>query len=174
MTSKYNSLQLLRSLRQLLFSFQSRWHNFESNDSRNFLLRPNFALTSTQFFLVAAESANPQLSTNQTEARRFNLREAKGTALIAPLPDPGKTFMIYTAIEILQHLNQIPHGFINHTSWEPQKRPLISLDRETWNAHQLVPWTGPEPVWVELTINNLDSNGHPFHLVTTPPFRSES
>jgi hypothetical protein len=82
--------------------------------------------------------------------------------------------MIYTAIEILNRLKQIPHGFINHTTWVPQSLPLVSLDREIWDAHQLVPWTGSEPVWVELTINNLDSNGHPFHLVRlslhTPSF----
>jgi hypothetical protein len=74
--------------------------------------------------------------------------------------------MIYTAIEVWNHLNNIPHGFINHTYWEPQGLPLLSLDRESWDDHQLVPWTGPEPVWIELTINNIDANGHPFHLVS--------
>jgi len=82
------------------------------------------------------------------------------------LPAPEKTFMIYTAIEVWNHLNNIPHGFINHTYWEPQDLPLVSLGREVWDAHQLVPWTGSEPVRVELTINNIDANGHPFHLVS--------
>lgn len=77
--------------------------------------------------------------------------------------------MIYTAIKILNRLHQIPHGFVNHTTWIPQGAPLVSQDRSTWDTHQLVPWTGPEPVWVELTINNLDSNGHPFHLVCPSP-----
>lgn len=76
--------------------------------------------------------------------------------------------MIYTAIEILNKEHQIPKGFINHTTWEPQSLPLVALDREIWDKHQLVPWTGPEPVWVELTINNIDANGHPFHLVGLP------
>jgi hypothetical protein len=63
---------------------------------------------------------------------------------------------------------------INRTFWEPQGLPLISTQRESWNEHQLVPWTGAEPVWVELTINNLDSNGHPFHLVGLHPLESYS
>jgi hypothetical protein len=89
-----------------------------------------------------------------------------GLSVPDPLPNVGKTFMIYTAIEILNHEASIPKGFINHTTWEPQSLPLISLERETWDHHQLVPLTGPEPVWVELTINNIDANGHPFHLVS--------
>ncbi|KAE9365868.1 multicopper oxidase [Stipitochalara longipes BDJ] len=129
-----------------------------------FSLRPNFALTPTQSFLLAAESGRQQPPINKTEISRFDLRQLKGPALNSPLPAPEKIFMIYTAIEVWNHLNNIPHGFINHTYWEPQSLPLVSLDREIWDAHQLVPWTGSEPVWVELTINNIDANGHPFHL----------
>jgi FtsP/CotA-like multicopper oxidase with cupredoxin domain len=55
-------------------------------------------------------------------------------------------------------------GFINRTSWQPQARPLIATARKDWNDRQLVPWTGPDPVWVNLAINNLDGTGHPFHL----------
>ena len=74
--------------------------------------------------------------------------------------------MMYTTVEILNHLGGIPYGFINHTSWKPQDLPLVAMERERWDEHQLVPWTGAEPVWVELTINNIDSSGHPFHLVS--------
>jgi FtsP/CotA-like multicopper oxidase with cupredoxin domain len=121
----------------------------EVNGHRNFLLRPNFALTPTQSFRLAAESGNQQSTNITTEVQQFNLREATGSSLNTTLPDPGKIFMIYTAVEILNRLKQIPHGFINHTTWEPQSLPLVALEREIW----------------ELTINNLDSNGHPFHLV---------
>ncbi|CZR52693.1 related to multicopper oxidase [Phialocephala subalpina] len=127
-------------------------------------LRPNFALTPTQSFLLAAESATRHPLDNETDVVRFNLQDLKGPPLTKPLPNAKKTFMIYTAIEILNHLGSRPHGFINHTTWESQSLPLISLDREIWNSHQLVPWTGPEPVWIELTINNIDNSGHPFHL----------
>ncbi len=136
----------------------------ESNNGRYFL-RPNFALSPTQSFLLSPSSAIRPPKSNKTEVLRFNLREEKGPLLTSPLPEVGKTFMIYTAIEILNHENSIPKGFINRTTWEPQRLPLVALDREAWDRHQLVPWTGPERVWVELTINNIDSNGHPFHLV---------
>ncbi|RDW63538.1 hypothetical protein BP6252_11083 [Coleophoma cylindrospora] len=131
---------------------------------KEYFLRPNFALTPVQSFLLGAESVNQQTTKNETAIIRFNLREAMGPPLTHPLPDAGKFFMIYTDIEILNHLNSIPKGFINHTTWEPQNLPLIALSREDWDSHQLVPWTGPEPVWIELTINNVDSSGHPFHL----------
>jgi hypothetical protein len=74
--------------------------------------------------------------------------------------------MVYSSIEVLNRLGSVPKGFINRTSWEPQGLPLISLGRDKWDKNQLVPWTGPEPVWVELTINNIDATGHPFHLVS--------
>ena len=88
-----------------------------------------------------------------------------GPTLSDPLPDAQKTFVLYTVVEVLAHQNSIPKGFINHTTWEPQSMPLITLDREHWDSHQLVPWTGSKPGWVELTINNIDGTGHPFHLV---------
>jgi hypothetical protein len=100
------------------------------SDADRFFLRPNFALTPTQSFLLAAESGKHQSTKSTTEVHRFNLRDVKGPPLAEPLPIPGKTFMIYTAIEVLTHLNNIPHGFINHTFWEPQNLPLVSLDRE--------------------------------------------
>ena len=136
------------------------------SDFYRYFLRPNFALTSIQSFRLATASAVQTSTINRADINRFNLRELKGPALTNPLPAPGKTFMIYTAIEVLNHLNNIPHGFINHTYWEPQSLPLVSQDRELWDSHQLVPWTGSEPVWVELVINNIDANGHPFHLVS--------
>lgn len=131
-------------------------------------MRPNFALTPTQSFVVAAESAIRQPKDSSPEIRKFNLREAEGVALDTPVPDAQQKFMIYTSIEILNRLNNIPKGFVNRTTWEPQQLPLLSLSRDEWNNHQLVPWTGSEPVWVELTINNIDATGHPFHLVSCP------
>jgi FtsP/CotA-like multicopper oxidase with cupredoxin domain len=74
--------------------------------------------------------------------------------------------MIYTNVQVINQLDDEARGLVNRTIWEPQSLPLISLDREQWNNHQLVPWTGSEPVWVEFTINNVDKNGHPFHLVS--------
>jgi len=127
-------------------------------------MQPNFALTPTQSFLVSSTSSSRQSPPKTPEIRKFNLREAKGIPLITQLPDPDKIFMIYTAIQILERHNSIPEGFINRTTWTAADIPLAASPRESWDAHQLVPWTGPEPVWVELTINNIDNNGHPFHL----------
>ncbi|KAF8849971.1 hypothetical protein BDZ45DRAFT_771129 [Acephala macrosclerotiorum] len=125
---------------------------------------PNFALTPTQSFILAADSATGQPPINKTEVIQFNVGDLKGPPLIDPLPNPEKTFMIYTAIEIINRLGSRPHGFINHTTWEPQSLPLVATTRESWDSHQLVPWTGAEPVWIELTVNNIDTSGHPFHL----------
>jgi len=129
-----------------------------------YFLRPNFALTPTQSFLLAAESVNKRSTDSPTDIVGFDLRQAKGPLLTNPLPDAQQFFMIYSVVEILNRLNSIPKGFINHTTWEPQSVPLIALDHEDWNRHQLVPWSGPESTWVELTINNIDTSGHPFHL----------
>ncbi|CAK7217218.1 hypothetical protein SCUCBS95973_003071 [Sporothrix curviconia] len=100
----------------------------------------------------------------QSIAATVDLASLQGPMLDAPLPDPGKLYMIFAVVEILSHNRFVPHGYINHTMWVPQDLPLLSLDRSAWDNHQLVPWTGSDPVWVELTINNIDTQGHPFHL----------
>lgn len=60
---------------------------------------------------------------------------------------------------------------MNHTSWAPQSTPhlpLLFLNRSSWDEHQLVPYIKPsnssEPAWVDITLNNLDDGGHPFHM----------
>ncbi|CAK7218702.1 hypothetical protein SEUCBS140593_003643 [Sporothrix eucalyptigena] len=99
-----------------------------------------------------------------TNTVAVDLREVQGPTLATPLPKPDKFYMIFAVVEILSHNRFIPKGYINHTMWVPQDLPLLSLDRSAWDNHQLVPWTGRDPVWVELTINNIDTQGHPFHL----------
>ena len=138
--------------------------------------RPNFALTPTQSFTISGESTTSQRKdyntqrqklneAGSTEIVQFDMQAAKGAPLSTPLPEAEKHFMIYTVVQVLAHQNGIPKGFVNHTTWEPQENPLVTLDRDSWDNHQLVPWTGSTPTWVELTINNIDSTGHPFHLV---------
>jgi len=65
-----------------------------------------------------------------------------------------------------------PEGQINHTSWkiDLESLPLITVERENWDPKLLVPWTGKEKKWVEVVVNNEDITGHPFHLVSCPPF----
>lgn len=100
----------------------------------------------------------------------FDLSQAQGSLLSADtLPNTaGQTFVIYTNM-ILDALNhEIPAGVLNHTIWKMQddpKAPLLALDRELWDENQFVLWTGSETTWVEIVVNNLDQQGHPFHLV---------
>ncbi|KAG0647113.1 Cell surface ferroxidase fetC [Hyphodiscus hymeniophilus] len=113
-------------------------------DKENFL-RPNPALTPTQSFLLLPDSSARQLASEGRAVIPFNLRTAKGPSLPSPLPEAQQLFMVWSSITILNRLAQVPHGMINRTFWEPQPTPLISTPRESWNEHQLVPWTGKEP-----------------------------
>lgn len=62
-----------------------------------------------------------------------------------------------------------PFGYFNQTSWRPQQDPpipLSALARANWDENQFRISTGPDPVWVDLVVNNLDEGPHPFHLVS--------
>ncbi|KAK3940215.1 multicopper oxidase-domain-containing protein [Diplogelasinospora grovesii] len=87
------------------------------------------------------------------------------------LPVADQTILLYVKTQILAKFSNQPKAFINHTSWEPQSPPLISLPREKWDKNQLVPsiatttsQENKKPVWVDIVINNLDDGSHPFHL----------
>ncbi|PSR82485.1 multicopper oxidase-domain-containing protein [Coniella lustricola] len=130
---------------------------------------PNLALEYHQEFTI---DSTPKMMSRtkaglgqslETSAKQ-NLQKLKVKDLTESLPEPEVKLVIYSAVEILNHLNNIPTGFINRTHWSQQEEPLLSLERSEWDDHQLVPWTAAQPKWVELVINNLDSTGHPFHL----------
>jgi FtsP/CotA-like multicopper oxidase with cupredoxin domain len=78
--------------------------------------------------------------------------------------------VLYTKTLKLAHLSNIPHGFINQTSWKPQSPPLTQLDRNSYNANQFVPLVhsstprNSSPRWLDVVLNNLDEDDHPFHL----------
>jgi hypothetical protein len=77
--------------------------------------------------------------------------------------------VLYSAIQILSRQHGIPLGFLNRTTWSQQSSPslpLLTLEREDWDKHQLVAWTGPRAGWVDIVVNNIDGTGHPFHLVS--------
>lgn len=84
------------------------------------------------------------------------------------------TVLLYTKMEILARLGNVPVGFINRTTWAAQSsppEPLVDLDRVDWDKNQLVPWIPisrdqSSPSWVDIVVNNLDEKGHPFHLVS--------
>jgi hypothetical protein len=89
-------------------------------------------------------------------------------------PRSNQEILIYTKMEVLAHLGNVPAGFINRTSWAPQSsppKPLLELPRSYWDRNQLVPWIPiskdqSEEMWVDIVVNNLDEKGHPFHLVS--------
>lgn len=103
----------------------------------------------------------------------FNISSASGRDLPPDLLPAvaDQTILIYTKIEVLARLGNVPRGFMNRTTW-PQashKKPLIELSRSEWDKNQLVPWVGIDgnsrARWVDIVVNNLDERGHPFHLV---------
>lgn len=79
-----------------------------------------------------------------------------------------QTHVVYTKIQKMARYSNRPLGYLNQTTWSPQKDPpvpLISLPRKEWDINQFVIPTGPSPVWIDLVINNLDEGSHPFHMV---------
>ncbi len=104
-----------------------------------YLIFPNFALTPTQSFLLSSESTNRRSVTNAVEVKQFNLREAAGLPLVNPLPDAESVFMIYSRVQIVNQLGDEARSFINQTIWAAQSLPLVALDRDAWDSHQLVP-----------------------------------
>ncbi|OCK82156.1 multicopper oxidase, partial [Lepidopterella palustris CBS 459.81] len=135
---------------------------------------PNSALERTQGFPVSVIPApksyipDPVLSSIQDS---IDIQQALPQVFSTPLqPTTGHTLVIYTTTLKLARLSNVPHGFMNHTSFKPQSsppQPLISLPRSKWDTNQLVPFipsTSTTAPWVDLVINNLDDGGHPFHL----------
>ncbi|KAG6292812.1 hypothetical protein E4U46_008242 [Claviceps purpurea] len=95
---------------------------------------------------------------------------------------PFQQAVLYSTMNIRSAKHNQPVGSINRTSWMTPNSsttvlPLLSLDRNSWanaisqptKAHSFnVPWfkvSGPDQ-WMELTLNNFDDKGHPFHLVS--------
>lgn len=66
----------------------------------------------------------------------------------------------------LSRFENKPLGFMNHTTWRAQAPPLLSLNRTSWDSHQMLPFihSAAQPVTVDLVVNNLDDGSHPLHL----------
>ena len=83
--------------------------------------------------------------------------------------EANQTYLVYTKVQKLSKNHNIPFGYFNQTTWRPQRNPympLIALSRNLWDSNQFYISTGPDPVWVDLVVNNLDEGSHPFHLVS--------
>ncbi|KUJ18466.1 uncharacterized protein LY89DRAFT_582403 [Mollisia scopiformis] len=139
-----------------------------SLDPENFKY-PNMALRPNQSFPVLT-SGSPISSSKAHEPHHFDLATAIAVST-SPLPNTvDRTILLYTKTQKLSIDNNHPTGFMNRTSWSPQRfppLPLISLPRSQWDDNQLIPYI-PMPsereTWVDIIINNLDEGAHPFHL----------
>lgn len=140
---------------------------------RNYTIQ-NKALTTIQHFPVVprprSKRGHPYSATPATSYEgTFDLSALNGTelAILQPMKS-NTTVLLYTRMEILARLGNVPAGFINRTTWAPQMKPLISTPRNLWEKNQLVPKVtlspSPEITWVDIIVNNLDEKGHPFHL----------
>ena len=131
---------------------------------------PNPALTPTYSFPVKMLSQPDGAAADDgASLERLDLENVKSSeSQVSVLPKKAdKTFVLYTMTQRLAHLENVPRGFINHTSWTPQSTPLTSLDQSLWDKNQFVPhidYISSKPLWVDIVLNNLDEESHPFHL----------
>ncbi|KAF7196718.1 Iron transport multicopper oxidase fetC [Pseudocercospora fuligena] len=82
-------------------------------------------------------------------------------------PAAQHTVLLYAVTQKLARLDNEPRGFINQTTWRPQSPSLNALARSKWDDNQFVPhipYNKHSPVWVDIILNNLDEDWHPFHL----------
>lgn len=149
----------------------------------------NFALKRIQSFPI--EWNNDELvkvsthdSFEQPVIDVFNLADALGRSQAANAGlsrGPFQRAVLYSTMKIRAAKHNQPVGSINHTSWmtpKPDMMPLLSLSRESWAEAMPQPTKvhnfdvpsfkvpGPDD-WIELTLNNFDDKGHPFHLVSS-------
>ena len=127
----------------------------------------NDALAVTQEFPINV--VNDSMASQELEriATDLNLSYLKGQSLQQALQRKADQIIIlYVKTLKLSHLSNRPNGFLNRTTWAPQSPPLINLSRSAYNKHQLIPFislTSP-PKTVDIVVNNIDDDSHPFHI----------
>jgi FtsP/CotA-like multicopper oxidase with cupredoxin domain len=127
----------------------------------------NSALTVSQEFPLILDP--PARHLGPQKKHHFDLSTSKSPPLVHRLPEKAhQTMVLYTKTLKLAHLSNIPHGFLNQTSWKPQSPPLSQLSRSSYDVNQFVPLvrlaTDDSPHWLDVVLNNLDEDDHPFHL----------
>jgi FtsP/CotA-like multicopper oxidase with cupredoxin domain len=134
----------------------------------------NPALADTHYYAVhLAGNRSPNDITFENPLDTFNIAEAISADPVSDLypSNINSTLLLYTNTQKLSHLKNIPHGFMNQTSWKPQSPPLMSLPRNSWNQHQFVPYvSASSSSWTTIILNNLDDSSHPFHLHGYSPY----
>lgn len=140
----------------------------------------NHALTPDQTFTIRyTDTSESDDETSQTPTVRNELDLEKipsSASVLAKLPEQAdEVHVVYTKIQKMARLRNMPFGFFNMTIWKPQSEPdipLIGLPRTEWDSNQFSISTGPGPSWVDLVVNNLDEGPHPFHMVSALSFLS--
>lgn len=126
----------------------------------------NLALTTTHSFPALWQGQRLEHTmTERAVFERFDIQDiaaAEDQSKVLPKV-ADQTIILYTLTQKLAYLENEPHGFINNTMWRSQSPPLIDLPREQWDKQQLVPKFHSSS-WVEIVLNNLDEDWHPFHL----------
>ncbi|KAG9857101.1 hypothetical protein KCU98_g1186, partial [Aureobasidium melanogenum] len=134
------------------------------------LSHENFKHTNPALSTVHEFAIQPDLPNTNSRSRRRQAQ--RNLAQTNPQRGPvahevNQTIVLYSKTLKLSHLANVPHGFINHTSWAPQSSPLITVDRSQWDNNQLVPhipYNESQPLWVDIVLNNLDEDSHSWHL----------
>ncbi|KAJ6785464.1 hypothetical protein PWT90_01174 [Aphanocladium album] len=150
-------------------NFQSpSWLNIYLDDEN--YARPNPALVEEQAFPALPETTTaakfqPPRNLAAIETQ-LDLSELTSDTLPTPLPPAQQTILFYLKTMIKSHNENRPQGYVNHTSWQPQSKPLLSQGRQDWDKNQFFSFVRSEsdPVHVDLVINNLDDGSHPVHL----------
>ncbi|KXT16497.1 hypothetical protein AC579_1343 [Pseudocercospora musae] len=133
----------------------------------------NPALTRTQTFPLhwngRSRKRQARSELHSIVAENFDTRTAMSAEdQSAALPPAAQhTVLLYAMTQKLASLDNGPRGFINQTTWRPQSPPLNALARSKWDDNQFVPhipYNKHSPVWVDIILNNLDEDWHPFHL----------
>lgn len=140
-------------------------------DSENFKY-PNSALSLVHTFPVHYRSQTSTKASPPPEEEPIDHFDLQAATHASPQPSPlaptaDTTLVLYTMTQKLASLSNVPHGFINHTTWSPQTPSLNTLPRSQWDKHQLVPfipYNATNPLTVDIVLNNLDEDSHPFHL----------
>ncbi|EGX88248.1 ferro-O2-oxidoreductase [Cordyceps militaris CM01] len=146
-----------------------KWFNVYLDDEN--YSRPNPSLIEEQAFPALPETALAATFQPPRDlaavATRIDISELASEAPTKThFPPAQQTILFYLKTMIKSHLGNRPHGYVNHTTWEPQPQPLLSQSRQDWDENQFFPYvqSGSEPVHIDLVINNLDDGSHPVHL----------
>lgn len=133
---------------------------------------PNPALTPTHAFPVHWIGSGGTTAPFEDVADTLDLQMLRAANNINGQfpPFADQVIILYAKTMRLAHLENEPRGFLNHTSWKPQAMPplpLRELSRHAWDENQFVPQiahNAKKPLWVDIVLNNLDEESHPFHL----------